>query len=192
MAADRTTPAEPTLGGTTGMPYTALDLPGDHRCIEHVGTWAALKNQGIPVDQVPPGPITVTGDDGHDWRVWSDDGFFVHAKRARTPEEQEEQVDRWNARVSTDFFSQDRQQMCTRIGCEIRILGDALSTGRPMKPRNRRQLRRRLHATSTALVMLTCWQELSMREMRERLAAVGIVVPQPDYMASFDEEVQHG
>ena len=163
--------------------------------IEYTASAGAIRAYGIPVD-LPFGthprsePLQVRGEDGHDWEVWSEDGFFVHAQRPRTDAEEEQYIDSLNARVFSGFFSKDRQGMCAAIADHIQDLAESR-----VCPRDKRKARKTVQKIAELAYLQTELLHLprvDMSAMRRRLASLGVNLEQQDLMGALEAEVHHG
>jgi hypothetical protein len=173
----------------SGKSFNELNHPdGGYSVLEHVATSGALRNRyGIPVPAgiLPTDPSTavqVVDSDGHAWSIWSRDNFFVHACRKRTPEELVAWIDSMNSRISTDYFSKDRQMMCYEISWALMRMALAMRPEHPMTRAARRKLKKTVEAFADVQMELTVHPRVDMAEMRRRLADVGLVVTQPRFV----------
>lgn len=149
--------------------------------LQHVATAPALKILGIDV-----GPdfqatfedrVMVRGADGHLWHTWAFDRVFLFARRQRTTAEMEAWIDANNSLVFVSFINKDRVVALRYIARAIEEIADS-----PMPRSGRRAIKQRLAALSEVSLELLYLPKLSMREVRERLAAVGVQVPQVSYL----------
>lgn len=149
--------------------------------IQHVGTATALILAGIPIDpdfgkRPYSQRITVVDADGRAWEVWSD-GFFAQARRTRTEAERLAWVDDSNARITSSFFSIDRQAMAARIAYEINLIASS-----PLPRSGRRAIKAKLAVFAAVQLELFGQRDVDMAALRARLAAVGLEIKQLPYM----------
>lgn len=180
---------------TDGRPFRRqLSDTGGPDEFEITGTAAFLIRSGVNVGmsssrRTYEERITVRGDDGQDWEVWGEEWFGMRARRPRTHAERVQWLDDFNSRISTEFFSKDRQVMCFHIAAEIAGLADLVAGDRPTTRAARRHLRKQLAAFSAVQMRLTARHKVDMAEMRAKLAAAGLVLEQPDFHAGFETAV---
>lgn len=177
QTAERARPAHPIAS------YS--DHGGQHH-IELCGTEGHLKKCGVDaiacLNDVEFGVRkTVTGDDGHQWEVWRHDELFVEARRPRTDVERVEWIDRMNARVSSGYFSRDRQAMVCEIAFELYEMAASVASEKPMARSARRALKKKLVVIANVQMSLIC-PEVDMQDLRAQLGKVGLVVRQTDYL----------
>lgn len=163
-------------------PIATYSDHGDQHHIELCGSMGHLKNCGLNIDAVPADRdsevrVTVTGSDGHAWAVWGTDPFGMKASRPRTDAERVEWIDRMNARISSGYFSRDRQSMVCEIAFELYEMADAVASEKPMARCARRALKKKLAVIARVQMSLIC-REIDMQDLRAQLGMVGMVVNQ--------------
>lgn len=159
---------------------------GDLEQIELCGTARHLTNQGVAVgdfsgERPYEDRFTILGSDGQAWDVWGTDPFGMKARRPRTEAERVRWIDHQNARVTTSYFSKDRQVMLREIGFELYRIASELVTDRPMARAARRLLKKKLAVFASVQLALNS-QIVDMPELRAHLASVGLVIPQIPYL----------
>lgn len=163
---------------------------GARSFIEYTASASAIRGYGIPV-AIPFGThpasdaLHVLGADGHDWKVWSADGFFVNARRPRTEAEETEYIDRQNARLLSGFFSKDRQLMCAQIADHIQWLAETWIP--PRDKRKARKVREKIAGLAWLQTQLLERGKVDMAAMRAKLAVLGVHVSQPDLMVELED-----
>lgn len=189
--ANAPTPAPSFMAGQPdGMPVaprTPYFDGGDADQVELVGTAAYLRAMGLPVDlpfakRGADDAVVIVGSDGYSWRVWSNDGFFVHAERARTEVERVKFVDGLNTRVQSSWFTQDRQDVVGEIAYALHKMASHLSGDRPVSRAVRRAMKKQLTIFSEVQMQLAYSREVDMIGVRALLAEAGLEVKQRDYL----------
>lgn len=121
--------------------------------------------EGLPMED--GAPFGIVGEDGKRWTI-RPCLPLVTASRRRTAREREEWIDERNRHIVKSFFSADRQQLCSRIACEIH---DAMRDDMTKAPD-----RERVKALSAIQNRLLCEKEIDMAGVRSDLRALGVSV----------------
>lgn len=168
---------------------------GDVNTVQFAGVEPSLRRlvfgdrPELPIGNDFDQRVSIVGADGQLWEVWGEDSISMYASRARTPAEREAWIDDFNTRISTSYFSKDRQEMLREIGSEMHWTASNLASEVPMPRALRRSIKKKLLVLAAVQLTLTTTPSADMAALRTRLAAVGLVVQQPNYAERLAVEV---